>query len=93
MKTRELLLRIVAVSLLLYSIGALCSRQSRLWDMRGECCTLQERCDRLRAGNAELYQRAALQESDQALRQMAWERLGMVVPGETVFYFVTDREG
>lgn len=87
-------MRIILVALLLYSMASLMAvgrelRQSELMlaDMR------QDR-EQLRAMNAELEDELTGEKSPEEMQQLARERLGLVLPGEKLFYFsTTDREG
>lgn len=93
MNPRETLLRIVLISLLLYSLASLTavSRELRQAErMRGE---LLQETERQQARQTELEEKLTQGQSPEEMEQLARERLGLVLPGEKLFYFSTDREG
>lgn len=92
MRDRDVILRIVILALLLYSLASFASVRSDLKrteqlarDLEAEVNTLQEE-------NRELEEKLSGPRSDEEMRMLARQRLGMVMPGEKVFYFTTDRE-
>ena len=95
MKHRDRILRAAVIALLLYSLVSL-AREYRL------LCRTQALCDTLAAENAALEAQrqeltAQLEQppDEREMRRLAWERLGMVAPGEKIFYFTqenADRE-
>ncbi len=92
MRNRELVFRIVVVSLLVYSMTAFTAglvnlRKTRLAseELEGELC-------RLRSENESLKEELANPPDDKEMERLARERLGMVKPGEKIFIFETDRE-
>ena len=93
MDSRETLLRIILVSLLLYSLaGALAvSRELRQSQLMAE--QMRQQRAQLLELNGELEEKIARGHSPEEMQQLARERLGLVLPGEKLFYFSTDREG
>ena len=93
MDSRETLLRIILVSLLLYSLaGALAvSRELRQSQLMAE--QMRQQRAQLLELNGELEEKIAQGHSPEEMQQLARERLGLVLPGEKLFYFSTDREG
>ena len=91
MSHRDQILRAVLIALLLYSMSCLV-REYRLLG-RTEALTqeLAARQETLLTQKRELAERLERPLTEAELRRLAWERLGMVAPGEKVFYF-TDRE-
>jgi len=95
MKMRDRILRVVVLALLLYAMVSL-AREYRL------LCRTEERAEALAARqellaeqNRVLTQRLEQPPDRQEMRRLAWERLGMVAPGEKIFIFTqedTDRE-
>lgn len=93
MQTHSVLFRIVALSLLLYSLWLFSSSMDELEhkeglveEKRALLCELQEE-------NAELEEKLSSLESGAGMEALARERLGLVLPGERVFYFITGDAG
>jgi len=93
MNTRESLLRIIFLSLLLYSLLSLAAsgRELRQAEQRYE--QLSSRLETLMLRKHELQEKLEEEISDEELEQLARRRLGLVRAGEKIFYFTTDREG
>ena len=94
MRNSRTIVRILGVALLVYALVGLLSSQRQLRQME----TLREKLNRerevleMRCQNWE--ERLAAAGSPEQMEQLARERLGMVTPGEIVFYFEPrDREG
>lgn len=92
MNNRENLLRVIVVALLVYSIAHLSAERTKLYSQEQELQRMSSRLMSLEEKRQELRARAASRNSDEELKRQAWERLGMVMPDEIIFYF-TDREG
>lgn len=92
MNTKERILRIVAVALLAYSLWSFASVQLELRRAEKEYERLEAELASLERENAELTEKTAHSRDDDAIEQIARERLGLVMPGEIVFYFISDRE-
>ena len=87
MNLRETLTRIVLVVLLLYSLASLLSvgrelRQAELLRQQ-----LLQQTESQQALQQDLEKRLAQGQSPEELQQLARERLGLVLPGEKLFYF------
>ena len=87
MQNRKILLRIVALALLIYALLSLLGVQRQLRSAEARREALLAELARLRQEQAELDARLAAYGSEEELRRLAWERLGMVAPGEVVYYF------
>lgn len=92
MHNRKVLLRIVCVALLLYAL-------LNLLGVRHALAAAQRRREALQAELAALCEQQQLLEErmsaygqDEEMRRLAWERLGMVAPGETVYIFPSGQE-
>ena len=95
MKTRNRILRAVAIALLLYSLGNLAREYRLLCRTEKLAQALEAEQELLAARRQELSESLQDPPDERALRRLAWERLGMVAPGERIFYFTqeeTDRE-
>ena len=92
MYPRETLMRIVLLSLLLYAIASLAVCSGKLRRLEDTRSALECELSQLAGENAAMAK--ALEEGlgDEDLIRLARERLGLVLPGEKVFYFSTDRE-
>lgn len=91
MDSQYKLLRFVLVFLLLYATAALSAAGGELGALEAEKAGLVQRLSALEAEKAQMAQRLREGLSDEELIQLARQRLGLVLPGEKIFYF-TDRE-
>ncbi len=87
MAERNVLVRIVVLALLLYSLACLASVRIELRRTEALEQSLQQELDTLSAENAALNRRLAELDSDEQIASLARERLGMIMPGEKIFYF------
>lgn len=87
MTLRETLTRIVLVALLFYSLASLLTvgRELKQAERLGQ--ELRQQTESQQALKQELERRLAQEQSPEELQQMARERLGLVLPGEKLFYF------
>lgn len=86
-RNREMLLRLVTVGVLLYmlvSFGAARVRLNTAVRLEEE---LELACAELREENASLRQTIASVRQDETVEAMARDRLGLVMPGERIYYF------
>ena len=92
MRAKETLICIVAVALLIYSLTVFAGAGRELDRLKAEAGAAADRLVELEQENSSLQ--TALEEgvSDEELERLARERLALVLPGEKIFYFVTDRE-
>ena len=87
MNLRETLTRIVLVALLLYSLASLLTVGRELKQAERLERQLRQQTESQQALKQELERRLTQEQSPEELRQMARERLGLVLPGEKLFYF------
>lgn len=92
MNSKETLSCIVAVAMLIYSLICFASVQEKLAEMDAAAMAAEKKLSALENENRELLQQLECGESDEEMQRLARERLGLVLPGEKIFYFVTDRE-
>ena len=87
MNLRETLARIVLVALLLYSLASLVTVGREL--RQGELLRQQllQKMESQQALKQDLEHKLAQGQSPEELQQLARERLGLVLPGEKLFYF------
>lgn len=89
MQTHSVLLRIVALSLLLYSLWLFASSMDRLRDSESRLEEKRLLLSALQEENADIEKKLDAVESGTGMETLARERLGLVMPGERVFYFTT----
>lgn len=87
MDSKETLMRIVLVSLLLYAALSLFATGRELEQLDGTRREAQEALAALRGENAQLKDSLAQDRSAEEMERLARERLGLVRPGEKIFYF------
>ena len=101
MNDRKLILRVVVLALLLYAFCCLTREYRILQRTEALVESLTADRERLAAEQQILREKLEQQPDPEEMRRLAWERLGMVMPGERVFYFEaredkqqsTDKEG
>lgn len=87
MRDRPNLICFVAVALLLYS---LCSLAAVAWKVEAaekEHCRLEEEYAAVKTEHEMLTTRLENGLDDREIEELARERLGLVMPGEKIFYF------
>ena len=92
MRAKETLICIVAVALLIYSLTVFAGAGRELDRLKAEAGAAADRLDELEKENSSLQTSLEEGMSDEELERLARERLALVLPGEKIFYFVTDRE-
>lgn len=90
MQTRSALVRIVALVVLLYSLGLFASSVRKVSMAEAVVAAMTEELDALHGDVRELEDKLAAVESGEAIEALARERLGLVMPGERIFYFTFD---
>ncbi len=86
-RNRETLLRLLVVSLLLYMLVSFGAARWRLNWARERERELDICCAALRAENEALRVSQIAAREDETLEEMARDRLGLVMPGERIYYF------
>ena len=87
MRERNLIMRLVVLALLLYSLVNLTAGRRELLRQETETQALLREKQALLQDQRELESRLNAVGDEEQMRRLAWERLHMVMPGETVFYF------
>ena len=87
MQSRNILWRIVLLALLAYSVFSLVSVRLSLDETYETASLLRERLSLLQEENARLKALAVQDSDEMRLQELARERLGLVLPGEKIFYF------
>lgn len=86
-------MRIILVALLLYSLTGFVTVSRELRQSELMAAQMRQQTEELRLLNGELEEKIAQGQSPEEMQQLARDRLGLVLPGEKLFYFSTDREG
>lgn len=89
---RERLIRIVLLSLLLYSALSFAVSGKELDRSEARQARLSAELESLRAETRRISTKLDGEISPTEAEQLARQRLGLVRPGEKIFYFTTDRE-
>lgn len=92
MHNKNVILRIVIVVLLCYTLSNFIAARERLHETELAAQSLRQELVLLRQENEQLQTQLERLNDEDKLRALAWQRLGMVMPDEKVFYFTTDRE-
>ncbi len=87
MRERNLIMRLVVLAALLYSLTNLSTARRELLRQEAETRALHREKQELLLERQELERRLDAVGDAEEMRRLAWERLHMVMPGETVFYF------
>lgn len=92
MHNKNVIVRIVIVALLCYTLSNFIAARQRLRETELAVQSARQELTELEQENARLKKQLASLDDEDELRRLAWQRLGMVMPDEKVFYFTTDRE-
>lgn len=87
MDTRETLIRIVLLSLLLYASACLASTGRELHEAEALAAGLREELAAVERENLSLERRLRQGWSAESVEALARERLGLVLPGDKIFRF------
>ncbi len=87
MRERNLIMRLVALALLLYALGSFVSARRELARQQADTRALEQQKQELLLKRQELERRLAAANDADEMRRLAWEKLRMVMPGETIFCF------
>lgn len=91
MRERDMIVRVVAVALLLYALGSFTNARWELERQQTETQRLETLREDLLGQRRALEERLALADDPAQMRRLAWEKLRMVMPEETVFAFARSR--
>jgi len=91
MRIRETIIRIVLMSLLLYSVVSFVSVKQDIQRTEQFALELEQELELLLVENQDLHRKISSGGDDDVIRALAHERLGLVMPEDTVFYFTRDR--
>ena len=92
MQNKGTIVRIVLVALMTYALLHFAAAKAQLEQSRQLAGALAEEQARLEKENQDLTQLLEAGYDEGTIEALARERLGLVMPGETVFYFTKDRE-
>ena len=90
MQTHSVLLRIVALSLLVYSLLLFGSSLRKLSLAEEKLSVCQAEFERLSEESRSLEERLAALRRGEGMEALARERLGLVMPEEKIFYFTKE---
>lgn len=93
MQTRLTLLRIVALALLIYSLALFVTSVREVAQAENAAAALEEEYDCARMERLALEAKIEFAQSAEGMEQLARDRLGLVMPGEKIFYFINTAEG
>ena len=85
---KNIILRFVVVALMLYALISLTSVRMDLLRTERMAAELEARQAQLLAENRRLTEQLSNTRDPEEMRRLAWTRLGLVLPGDKVFYFV-----
>ena len=86
MKKASAITKIVILALIVYAVVSLISVKSRTAEARQEKQALQQKVTQISEANAELQYGIDHSTDDQTIEDIAREKLGLVKPGEVIFY-------
>ena len=92
MNFQNRLVPIVLLCLFLYAAASLFSSRRELTQAQALEAALERELELLQEENQRMQQKLESGFSDEEIQQLARQRLGLVLPGEKIFYFTTDRE-
>ena len=86
LKKSSAITKIVILALIVYAVVSLISVKSRTAEARQEKQALQQKVTQISEANAELQYGIDHSTDDQTIEDIAREKLGLVKPGEVIFY-------
>lgn len=86
LKKAGILTKIVVVALILYASVTLINLRTQIDDAKVEKESLQEQVEEKTASNAELQYAIDHSDDDDTIAEYAKDKLGLVMPGEQIFY-------
>ena len=89
-KKASAITKIVIVALIVYAIVSLISVKSKTAEAIREKAQLQQQVNQVAEANAELKYGIDHSTDDQTIEDIAREKLGLVKPGEVIFYDTGD---
>lgn len=92
MQNRNLIMRIVVLALMMYALASFVAVRAQLRETRLAAEQLAAECESLQAQSEQLEQMLETPRTDEEMQALARDRLGMVMPGDKIFEFITDRE-
>ena len=93
MRTRNVILRIVLAALLLYALCGFAVARRRVAEQRAANAALEQTRQSLLQEQERLREQLRMADDPKAMRRLAWEKLRMTFPDETVFVFTSTFPG
>lgn len=90
LKKAGLLTRIVVLAIVIYMALSLIDMRGRITEARAEKDRLAAQVKSLSAANAAVEYEIAHSEDDETVESIAREKLSLVLPGETVYYDISE---
>lgn len=92
MQSRFPLMRIVAVALLIYALALFVNSAREVAHAEAELAGLEASIAEEKLYNQQLLIKLESVESGEGIERAAREKLGLVLPGEKIFYFTEEQE-
>ena len=89
MNSENILIRIVAVAFMLYAAATYLGVQRELTELQKEEQQLTLELEKLEEDNEALACAEETGRSDEEMERLARDRLGLVYPGDKIFYFIS----
>lgn len=90
LKRASMFTKIVIVALALYAVISLVSVRARVDEAKQQREALQTQVTEMTQENAELQYQIDHGSDDQTIEEIARDKLGLVLPGEKIFYDISD---
>lgn len=89
-KKAGIITKLVIAALLVYAVVSLASVRSKTAALDAQAAQLQQQVTDMTQSNAELEYKIEHSEDPDTLEEIAREKLGLVKPGEKIFYDTSD---
>ena len=86
LKKSSIYIRIVILALIVYAAVSISTTQSKIEQAQADQALLQAKVDRALQTNAELEYDIAHANDDETIQEIARAKLGLVLPGEKIFF-------
>lgn len=90
LKKANLITKLLIVALALYAIISIVTINGRVTKAEEDKAELQRQVDEITQENAELQYQLDHSEDEETIEEIARNKLGLVLPGEKIFYDISD---
>lgn len=90
LKKANLITKLLIVALALYAIVSIVTINGRVTKAEEDKAELQRQVDEMTQENAELQYQLDHSEDEETIEEIARNKLGLVLPGEKIFYDISD---